>query len=56
MDIDQLVEQIMEAAYHSEIFHEDPVVQERIVKSNVTNLLQDFIDEVYYEFWRSDDE
>lgn len=45
MDIEGLTESILEAIYHSAVFHEDPSVQEQIVRVDITNLLEDYIEE-----------
>jgi len=42
METEELVDQIMSAVYHAAILHPDPVVQERIVKSDLWNILEDF--------------
>ena len=51
METDELIDEIMSAVYHAPIQYPDPVVQERIVKSNATNLVEDFLKEYREEVW-----
>ena len=45
MEISEIVEQILDRVYHGAILHDDPYTQERIVASDVYNLLQEWEDE-----------
>ena len=45
MELNDLTEQIIERVYHGAILHDDPYTQERIVASDVYNLLQEWEDE-----------
>ena len=45
MELNDLTEQIIERVYHGAILHDDPYTQERIVASDVYNLLQEWDDE-----------
>ena len=49
MDLEALVESLMDEVYHAAILNEDPVVQERIVKSTAYNLIEDFVHELSEE-------
>lgn len=42
MEIESLVEEILEAVYHAATFHEDPLVQESIVRVEIQNLIENF--------------
>jgi len=45
MELNDLTEQILDRVYHGAILHDDPYTQERIVASDVYNLLQEWDDE-----------
>ena len=49
MDLEALVESLMDEVYHAAILNEDPVVQERIVKSTAYNLIEDFVNDLAEE-------
>lgn len=51
MDLDSLVQAIMEATLGSDVFSADPAVQERIIQSNVYNILEDFHHDLKAELW-----
>ena len=44
MEIESLVDAIMGRVYHGATLHDDPYVQERIVRSDIWDLIQDYED------------
>lgn len=51
METEQLVDSLMSEIYHAPIQHPDHFVQERIVKSNAANLVEDFLKEYREQVW-----
>lgn len=43
MEIDSLVEQILETVYSAATTHDDPRVQEEVVRIDLRNLIDDFV-------------
>lgn len=43
MDIDSLVEQIIDLVYNAGCIHEDPHVQELMVRTDLYNLIDDYV-------------
>lgn len=47
MEIESLVEEILDSIYHAATFHEDPVVQEQIARTKITDLIDEFLKQDY---------
>ena len=45
MDIEALVDQILDRCLHSEPVHSDPYTNERAIRAEIWNMIQDFVDQ-----------